>query len=93
MAKQYFQRHVGDWDINIMYVYRNNESGWIVNVVGPGNFQMLTNQCLATKIEAINFIRKAINKKRQELQDGENCLTEVLNDIVFDISQEGNNER
>ena len=91
MNGQYFQREVGDWVINIMWIYRDKEQGYIANVIMPEQKQVFGNQLFKTRAQALNFIKGEIDKYKKQCADGEKCLGEMIDDIIFDM-QKGEEE-
>ena len=86
MNGQYFQREVGDWVINIMWIYRDKEQGYIANVIMPEQKQVFGNQLFKTRAQALNFIKGEIDKYKKQCADGE-----MIDDIIFDM-QKGEEE-
>ena len=88
MHNQHFQREVGDWAINIMWVYRDNEQGYIANVIMPEQKQIFGKQVFKTRADALAFVKGVIDNYKKRCSDGEQCLNEILNDVIFDMQKE-----
>ena len=88
MNRNYFKRDVGDWSINIMHIYRDREEGWILNLVDTKTTQTLPKKLFKSQFEALGFVRKFIDEKRRELNDGEQCYSQLMDDLIHDYEEE-----
>lgn len=89
MYGQYFQREVGEWVINIMWVYQGNgEEGYIANVIMPEKKQVFGKQVFKTRAQALAFVKNEIDQYKKQCLNAEQCFNEILNDMIFDMQKE-----